>query len=316
MPHPRVSIIIPCWNAGRYVLTSVLSALGQTYPNTEVIVVDDGSTDGSIETLAPVENRIEIISRENRGACAARNAGLEHASGAFIKFLDADDFLFPEAIERQLQALHELESDQFTIGRAFRLHEETGIIEPHGRRSSQAILHADLESLMIEVPVNSCALYRRHMVEAIGGFRELRTRQDFDFFVRMVLAGFDPRQDGVPVYVYRDHVSSVRVSKRRSAEDYESMAELYRCYLQQLSAAGSSEDGVLRGLAQSAWITGRNALRAGYGETATSLFELSELLHSHGCITGSRMYVALAKILGPVHAEKIGLIGRYFSAGR
>jgi glycosyltransferase involved in cell wall biosynthesis len=307
MADPLVSIVIPCWNAEQYVLGAALSALGQTWPNVEVVVVDDGSTDGSVAALGRVRDRIRLVSTANGGAWRARNTGFEHSSGELIKFLDADDFLLPEAIARQVAAIGQLGEQAFTVGRLSALDEGTGIIRPHDLRSASVGKWNDPERMMIETPVTACALYRRAMVEAIGGFRELPMREDFDFFVRMVLAGFVPEEDCVPVYIYRDHPSPDRVSKRLSAEHYRAVAGMYRDYLEMLGGrVGQLDPGVARGLSKSAWITARDALRAGHAAEAKDIFGLARRFDPAGCVAGSRSYAAMVGLFGPELAEKIG----------
>jgi len=103
---PRVSIIIPCYNAERWLAATLVSALGQTASDCEVILVDDGSRDASLAIARGFEARgVQIVEQPNRGASAARNAGLRAARGAFIQFLDADDLLAPDKIARQLAGL-------------------------------------------------------------------------------------------------------------------------------------------------------------------------------------------------------------------
>src|SRR5690606_2283060 len=103
MPMPLVSIIIPCYNAEKYVAEAIQSALDQTYPNCEVIVIDDGSTDGSLEVIQSFGDKIRCETGPNKGGCAARNRGLELAKGEWIQFLDADDLISVEKIERQME---------------------------------------------------------------------------------------------------------------------------------------------------------------------------------------------------------------------
>ncbi len=106
MPHPLVSVLIPAYNAERTVAETVTSALDQTHPRVEVIVVDDGSTDGTLEALRPFEARgVRVIAQENAGACAARNRALAEARGDYLQYLDADDLLSPDKIERALDLL-------------------------------------------------------------------------------------------------------------------------------------------------------------------------------------------------------------------
>ncbi|MFA6286231.1 MAG: glycosyltransferase family A protein [Opitutaceae bacterium] len=103
---PLVSILIPCHNAARWVSETLDSALAQTWPRTEVIVVDDGSRDDSAAIIARYADRgVKLIPQPNRGAGAARNAALAAAKGDFVQFLDADDLIAPDKIALQMQRL-------------------------------------------------------------------------------------------------------------------------------------------------------------------------------------------------------------------
>src|SRR5262249_11692183 len=101
----KVSVIIPLYNQARFVKEAVDSVLSQTYGNIEVIVVDDGSTDNSKESLSIYikQGKIRYVYQHNQDLAAARNTGLRMAQGQYVKFLDSDDFLYPEQIERQIE---------------------------------------------------------------------------------------------------------------------------------------------------------------------------------------------------------------------
>jgi glycosyltransferase involved in cell wall biosynthesis len=105
-PRPRVSVIIPCYNYGRFLREAVASATGQTLGNIEIIIVDDGSTDNTPEVIQSLDDR-RIRSRRipNCGVSAARNAGLNMARGEFIAFLDANDRWHPDKLERQVAVM-------------------------------------------------------------------------------------------------------------------------------------------------------------------------------------------------------------------
>lgn len=106
MSEPLVSIIIPAYNAEQYLAETISSALGQTWPNTEIIVVDDGSQDNTLPIAKKFESgKVQIISQQNKGASAARNLGLKEAKGKYIQFLDADDMISPDKISVQVEAL-------------------------------------------------------------------------------------------------------------------------------------------------------------------------------------------------------------------
>ena len=103
----QVSIIIPLYNAEVYIAEAISSVLNQSYPNIEIIVVDDGSTDNSASIVKNIQSeKIRLYRIDNSGQCAASNYGISKAKGDYIKFLDADDILHPEHIEQQVKALN------------------------------------------------------------------------------------------------------------------------------------------------------------------------------------------------------------------
>ncbi|MGF7213252.1 glycosyltransferase involved in cell wall biosynthesis [Skermanella aerolata] len=106
--HELVSVIIPAYNAERFLPATLRSAQFQTYPNLEILIVDDGSTDGTTglaDAAASADRRIRVLRRSNAGVAAARNAGIEVARGRFIAPLDADDLWHPEKIARQVEVM-------------------------------------------------------------------------------------------------------------------------------------------------------------------------------------------------------------------
>ena len=106
MQQPKVSVLIACYNAERWLDETLASVLAQTWPHLEVIVVNDGSRDGSRQRLAAYEARgVRVIEQDNAGQGAALNRALAEASGDYIQFLDADDLLAPDKIARQLERL-------------------------------------------------------------------------------------------------------------------------------------------------------------------------------------------------------------------
>jgi glycosyltransferase involved in cell wall biosynthesis len=109
MNQGKVSVIIPSYNAENYLEKAIKSTLNQTYPNIEVIVVDDGSTDNSYAIANKIKSdKLIVVKQSNKGASAARNNGLRFAKGDYIQFLDADDLLSPNKIENQIKILNQL----------------------------------------------------------------------------------------------------------------------------------------------------------------------------------------------------------------
>jgi glycosyltransferase involved in cell wall biosynthesis len=111
MSVPLVSILTPCYNSERWLSRTLESALSQTWPNKEIIVVDDGSADRSLEIAGSFATRgVKVIKQENSGASVARNRALQEAQGDYIQYLDADDLLAPDKIELQIDRLSREES--------------------------------------------------------------------------------------------------------------------------------------------------------------------------------------------------------------
>jgi glycosyltransferase involved in cell wall biosynthesis len=181
-----VSVVMPCHNAVRYVADAVESALGQTHRATELIVVDDGSTDGSgplLDDLAATQSsRMRVLHTDCRGAYRARNAGLREVRGKFVAFLDADDWWLPTTIEKLLRALTEHDADLTYCG-----WQNVGV----GLQSPPYVPPAYEAEDPVAHFVRTCpwpihaALVRRSVVERLGGFAERRsTSMDYDFWLR------------------------------------------------------------------------------------------------------------------------------------
>ena len=105
-PQPLVSVILPAYNAERFLGRALRSGLAQTYPHLEIIVVDDGSTDRTAEVIRSfTDARVRYLSQPNRGQGAARNLGIRQSAGRYLTFLDADDVYLPQKVERQVEFL-------------------------------------------------------------------------------------------------------------------------------------------------------------------------------------------------------------------
>jgi len=168
-----VTTIIPAFNAKRFIDEAVESVLLQTYSGIELIVVDDGSTDGTADQLAKYGSRIRYVHQNNCGPAAARNHGLKLASGSLIAFLDADDSWLPEKIKRQVEfscANPEygiITTDTQTFG-------ETGILNDSLHNYYSISNGFILEKLLFHNWISaSAAMVRRECFEKLGGFDEI-----------------------------------------------------------------------------------------------------------------------------------------------
>jgi len=184
---PTVSIIIPVYNDEAHVADAIDSALNQTLKEVEVIVVDDGSTDGTPDVLKRYEGRAKIIRQENAGVSAARNAGFKDSCGKYVCFLDSDDMVVPKMAETMSDLLEE---DQ-EAGLCFGAWQVTDVKDGTSSRHTAPPLEDFTEYLTLGCPSppNSTVI-RRNWFEKIGGFDEtLRSCDDWDLWRRLWLAG-------------------------------------------------------------------------------------------------------------------------------
>jgi glycosyltransferase involved in cell wall biosynthesis len=180
---PLVSVVITCYNSARYLAEALTSALTQTYPRIEIIVVDDGSSDNtaSIAQSYPVT----YLHQQNRGVSAARNRGILHCRGKYIQFLDHDDRLLPEAIEIGVSILERHPACSMAVGE----HRYIGIDgTPLGYSRKRAVGHdhylALLQNNFIETPCS--VLHRRSALPATGVFDStVQGAEDYELYLRV-----------------------------------------------------------------------------------------------------------------------------------
>jgi len=178
---PLVSILIPCYNAEKWVGEAIQSALDQTYRNIEVIVVDDGSSDGSLEVIKSFGDRIRWETGPNRGANAARNRLLELSRGEWLQYLDADDILLPAKVQRQIDAVQQGSADLVV---------SPGLNE-HGCITQWGPGEDPWERLISARLGNTIAnLWRSAAVRQCGGWKKDQPcAQEAELMVRMLKAG-------------------------------------------------------------------------------------------------------------------------------
>ena len=188
MSLPLVSVVIPTYNYGRYVGETVESALAQTYPHVEILVVDDGSTDDTRQRLAAYGNRLRYLYQENRGLSAARNAGIRAAQGEFVALLDSDDLWLPEKLGQQV-AVWVREPDFGLVATERFAIDETGrrLDYDKERCSRSGFCELTMRDLL-EFPAfsPSSVLARKDVLLAVGGFDEgLTAVEDMEMWVRV-----------------------------------------------------------------------------------------------------------------------------------
>jgi glycosyltransferase involved in cell wall biosynthesis len=198
---PLASVIIPCYNQGRFLADAIDSALKQSYRPREIIVVDDGSTDDS-SRIAAKHADVQLIRQRNCGLAAARNAGLKASAGDYIVFLDADDRLLPHALETGIDRLNVHSTCAFAYG-TYVLITEDGMPMPSSRRESVPgepylrLLRSNY------IGMHATVIYRREIFDKIGRFdSSLAACEDYDMFLRIT-------RDH-PIYCHRETVAEYR----------------------------------------------------------------------------------------------------------
>lgn len=183
---PKVSIIIPTYNRSELLRFTLESVLAQTYPNIEIIVVDDGSIDDTAAMLKQYANHITYIQQDNQDVAAARNTGIQAASGEYLTFIDDDDLMLPKKIEQQVHVL----TARPSIGL---VHCGYWYIDKYGNRlETVSFLPAGtLKELVIINQIWSGApLIRRQWINQVGGFDTTwATSADWDMWLRLARAG-------------------------------------------------------------------------------------------------------------------------------
>jgi glycosyltransferase involved in cell wall biosynthesis len=204
----RVSVIMPAYNAERFLGQAIQSVLDQTLQDFEVIVIDDGSTDGTREVVTGFEDpRIRYIYQDNRGPAAARNTGIAAATGEYVAPLDADDLALPHRLAAQLGAL-EADSTLSVVGSGYVWIDEQGQQVSWDHHSWQKWPELNrIRDWLFDCPfVPSATMFRRAGWEDVGGFdEELIGPEDWNFWMRLVLKGHRLawHKDVVCLYRYR-----------------------------------------------------------------------------------------------------------------
>jgi glycosyltransferase involved in cell wall biosynthesis len=215
---PKVSVIIPVYNAGRYLESAIASVLAQTFRDFEIVAVNDGSTDNSAEVLdfiASRDPRLRVISRPNTGIVGALNDALAAARGEFVARMDADDLCLPERFSRQVEYL-EGHPDCVCVGSAFLYIDEAGCPIKECSRPSD---HDEIEKALLlgngGIIIHPSAMFRRDAVENVGCYREMaQWVEDLDLYLRLARVGRLANQPEV-LFHYRFHEQSVNFTKNK-----------------------------------------------------------------------------------------------------
>lgn len=223
---PSVSVVLPCYNAHRFLGETLASVRAQTFTDVEVVVVDDGSTDAATrDFLANLDPGIRLIRQENRGLAGARNTGFEAARGRYVLPLDCDDRIAPDMIARCVEALER-------TGAAY-AHAQIGVF---GDQRGVARKRANFFEQLATNQLPYCMLIRRDAWERAGGYDETMRLgyEDWEFNIRLGALGLAGIAIDEPLFLYRVSATGMlkSLSQRHHAAIWRSIrakhADLYR----------------------------------------------------------------------------------------
>ncbi|MBI4032695.1 glycosyltransferase [Candidatus Berkelbacteria bacterium] len=230
---PSISIVTPSYNQAHFLGATIESILSQDYPNLEYIVIDGGSTDGSVDILRTYGNRIRWVSEPDRGQTDAINKGLRQTSGEIVAYLNSDDVLEPGALHRVVRTFQDHPDARWLTG-------QCRIINEHGQpirsfiRSYKSFWlkrYSRGKLFVTNFIAQPATFWRRSVHDEIGYFDEsLRYVMDYDFWLRLSALG-DPLIVPHPLAAFRIHAASKGESQyyKQFAED----AEVVSRYAQQ-----------------------------------------------------------------------------------
>jgi hypothetical protein len=295
----RVSIIVPCHNGERFIAETLSSVLGQTLEPAEVIVIDDSSTDRSLEVVGRFGGRVTTRPSRGRGACAARNTGLHVATGDLIMFMDADDLLSPSALEGLVSALNEDARADIAFCHWDYLVFERGSwrVQPQRPRAhcSDDPLRDWLEDTWWVPPC--CILWRRSALDTAGHWDEAIARnQDGDLMMRALVRGCKLTPSSGGRACYRRHPGGGSVSTLRSKQALESQLRVVEKIASELGASGRVP-AYAQSLARAYFLVARCGCGVDPVMVRTALARAAALSPCSG-IHGSPLHVLVTRLVG------------------
>jgi glycosyltransferase involved in cell wall biosynthesis len=213
---PTFSVVVAAYNAARTLPATIRSVLAQTRPDFELIVVDDGSTDGTADAVRHAQDeRVLYVRQQNLGPAAARNAGIDKATGTLVSFLDGDDLWLPDYLETMSAALDADGGADLAFTDAWRLddttrrvHRRTIMSQQHPPARPPAEPGELLAALLERNFVYTSATVRRGTLTAAGGFKTLTRSEDYELWLRLAAQGARFVNTGKILAVYRDRPGS------------------------------------------------------------------------------------------------------------
>lgn len=313
MPMPLVSVIIPCFNAARWIRETLTSVFAQGGVELQVIVIDDGSTDESAELVAREFPNVELVRTANGGQCRARNVGLNHARGEFFQFVDADDVLVPEKIARQLDALFQTGAD-IAYGAWRKLYQNADGSTRLGETITRTLENDPAAALVRDgwSPPHAY-LFRSAIVHQVGGFPEqYPLTGDAPFVIACALQGARFAQVPGVSALYR--VSSQQMSRsdpvafcRELQQSTQDAQAWWEAHAQMNPARREALVSAYAGIARMSYATAPATFEQAYGELLR--------LEPNYLPRQPRILRYLARLFGYPRAEELALRYRRLKRG-
>jgi glycosyltransferase involved in cell wall biosynthesis len=298
-PVPTVSICIPTYNRMDYLKETLDSVVAQTYKDYEIVIVDDGSTDGTEDMIKNLDYPIRYCWQENRGDAAARNRLIELAQGEYISFIDSDDVLLPDAIERMVDAIKAESDDVVVYGSYFRIDQDGKIC---GRSRRRLYTGNITKYLFQDIFVHCCgSMLPKKLLDGAATFNSsLKVCSDYDLWLRLSMKHrFVALAD--PTFKRRRH--SGNLSTNSFANCLAQFQVLERFYYEKGGREVVPPKIAEKVLGKQAYRTGRRAFKEGLREEACQFLRQSFVRHPglRSLINWTR--AALAKRLTPMQSS-------------
>ena len=206
---PLISILIPLYNNVKFIEEAIDSAFSQTYPNIEVLVLDDGSTDGSkerVEKLAQKYKNLSHLSRENKGVCASLNELLALSNGEYVRIIGSDDVLTKDSVELLYNHISKDDSVGLVSGLSIIINQKGQKVEQKNDDKTGGFKDILFKKMIRRNCICSPSiLFRKSIIEKVGLFDEKLRLEDWDYWLRILNAGFKIHEIQRNVIQYRVH---------------------------------------------------------------------------------------------------------------
>jgi glycosyltransferase involved in cell wall biosynthesis len=291
--EPTISVAVPAYQAERWIGATLETVLGQTSPPHEVVVVDDGSTDGTAAIARGFGAPVRVVQQPNAGASAAYNRAFRESTGTFVAMCPADDLWEPRKLEFQLEVLsaHPEVDVAFGGARYFGLEERDFVGPPHsGILDAKSFFREMYRADLVPAPT---ALVRRRLFDRLGGFREDLACEDYEFWMRALAHGAVFFHDRRLLVLLRQHGGNLSA---QTVPMWEMNHQIHTLYAQDLA----DEDLARRTLAHDLRTIGRAHLGLGQAGNARQAYRASLAHVPHLSALAWTLVLSLPGARGPL----------------